>query len=93
MASGLSAEAFAKKAGANAKTLTWWRWKFQSEGVPLAVEPPRARGLQFIELEPPAPAPTGDPIELDVSGVTLRVPDRFDPDTLVRLLDVLRESR
>ena len=44
-------------------------------------------------IVPPAPVSDLERIELEVSGVTLRVPDAFDPDTLTRLLTVLRESR
>lgn len=94
LASGLSGAEFGRKAGVPAGTLAWWRWKLRSEGVVLR---PRAkRALPFVEITP-APAEGSrrphDGLELEVAGVTLRVPDGFDEHTLTRVLGVLRSPR
>jgi hypothetical protein len=94
LASGLSGAEFGRKAGVPAGTLAWWRWKLRSEGVTLR---PRARrALPFVEITPmPAEGSrrAQERLELEVDGVTLRVPEGFDEPTLTRLLGVLRGPR
>jgi hypothetical protein len=99
-ASGLSCAQFAGRAGIHAGTLSWWRWKLAAEQSGRAAPGRERRRAQapvsFVELAPEpnrAPEPKGEPIELAIGGVTLRVPARFEAQTLARVLDVLEARR
>jgi hypothetical protein len=96
-ASGLSCAQFAGRAGIHAGTLSWWRWKLGTEGSERRGGqrrvPPR---VAFVELTPAPPreAASGcECLELTVGGITLRVPDRFEAQTLARVLEVLEARR
>jgi hypothetical protein len=87
-ASGLSARAYGARAGVNPNTLVGWRWQQRRQGE--ARSAPAARGLEFVELR----AAGGDAgrdatIELRLEGLTVRVPDGFEPETLRRVLEVV----
>lgn len=96
VASGLSAAEFALQVGAHPSTLAWWKWKFRCEGALRSRKPGGTPRLPFVEITP-APASerprTGDQLELQVAGVTLRIPDDFEAQTLARVLQVLRSPR
>jgi transposase len=83
-ASGLTARAFAARAGLNANTLRWWACTLGSEV---------ARKAAFIEVTPsPVPIAVGR-IEIVVpGGRCVRVSGEFDVALLRRVLAVL-ESR
>lgn len=76
---------YARRAGLNAKTLSWWAWKLdeadESDAGPTQTQ------LPFIEL---MPITIETRIELNLGDITIRVPNGFDSETLGRLLDLLR---
>lgn len=101
-ASGLSSAQYAAKSGLNANTLSWWRWRLAKEpAVAAAGARRRSRpALEWIELPPAQPSGPIDPvgsgserIELDVAGVVVRLPGRFDAESLTRLLQLLEARR
>ena len=99
LASGLSCEAFARRARIKPGTLAWWKWKLESEGVRLTAKRPRRRTVPrkrlvpFVEITPAQPEAARPRIELELGDVTLRVPDGFDSGTLGRVLELLRGAR
>jgi hypothetical protein len=95
--SGLGAKEFAEQAGVDSDRLRHWKWRLAKEGVGAktgsaessAVSAP----LAFVELTPtPLPNHRDDEgIEiLAPSGFRVRVPQRFDAETLRRVLAVVR---
>lgn len=99
-ASGVSRSQYAAKAGLSPQTLGWYAWRFEADGEELDVpRKPRRRG-KAIDLAPGMPVveitalPTSAaPLELEVAGVTVRLPTDFDATTLTRVLDVLEARR
>lgn len=103
-ASGLSAREYAARAGLNPNTFSWWRCKLAK--APAATT--GARGghrrvgpvLELVELPQIQPVEAIDPggsgtdrLELDVAGIVVRLPGRFDTESLTRLLQVLEARR
>ena len=91
---------FARRERIRPETLSWWRWKLASEGGGrrrARVQRVRAESeLAFVEVASRAASVLGSGetrIELEMGRVTLRVPDRFSPETLARVLKVLAEVR
>ena len=98
--SGLSAAEFAQQAGLNRHTLQNWHWRLNSKHKDpshsagrIAKAPPRPAFVQValtmpeVSAEPCGPA---EPLELVLSGgLLLRIPPRFDPDALRRVLATL----
>jgi hypothetical protein len=86
--SGLDLRAFAVRASLSLRTLSWWRWRLESEAsksstalMPLS--------SSFVELEA-APIAMTAPFEIVlVSGRIVRVPVAFDDAALSRLLGVV----
>ena len=76
--SGQTRQSFARSAGVNANTLSWWAWKLKRE----ASEP------AFLEVvvEEPRAAPD---FQLEVDGIRILVPLGFDAGELRRLVDAL----
>jgi len=101
--SRLTAKEFAVQAGVNLNTLQSWKWRLTADARRSAasgVRPPGAPA-EFVEVLHPSAAEragvstqeVAEPFELLLgNGVRLRVPVRFDPATLHRLLTTL-ESR
>jgi len=91
-ASGLSVHAYAAQAGVNPNTLLGWRWRQRRR-----VEARRSRwpaALEFVELcETEGGGERDATIELRLEGLTVRVPDGFEPETLRRVLSVLAQAR
>ena len=92
-ASGLTCKEFARQAGINPRTLSWWKWRLGSEsrrgsgGIARAANA-TATQLTFVEVD--AAPLAGAPIELVLEdGVVVRVPVGFDADTLREVLTVL----
>ena len=86
----MSAAEFALEIGVNARTLTYWKWKL---GKP---EPLRAAPrADFVEVVATAPSRIAGDASLDalevvlVGGVVIRVPSRFDAETLRRVVAAL----
>ena len=94
--SGMTREEFATRAGVNAGTLSWWKWKLShddevdEEGE---VEEDEA-SVAFVEIESHGLLQLGRAsVELVVAGVEVRVPDGFNEDTLARVVTVLEARR
>lgn len=91
--SGLTAKEFAAEIGVNVNTLAHWKWRLSKEAAPrlAAVGAP-----SFVEVVAPlvgkevAAAPAPQPLELVLpDGLVVRVPPRFDADSLRRVVDAL----
>jgi transposase-like protein len=80
--SGLSASAFAARAGFNVQRLHSWRRKF-------ATAPAQESTPRFVEFRPPAV----ERVEIVLrSGRVLRVSESIDPAAVVRLVEALERS-
>jgi len=98
--SGLTTKEFAEEIGVNASTLAGWRWRFAGEARRNAATSAHPQP-SFVEVVSPlatgaskaAPAvvpPNPEPIELILSsGIRVRIPSRFDPAALRRVVDAL----
>jgi len=99
--SGKSAPAFAAEIGVNASTLTGWRWRLaraaeEGSGGKRRRERPKSRGKQtpasFVELVASIPSEPGAEDRFEIvlgSGRVVRVPQRFDAETLRALVEAL----
>lgn len=91
--SGLSAREFAAEVGVNEHTLSSWRRRIAEAGeagrsetaiTPSFVEIVSAAGMVEAAAVPP------EPLEVVLAGgLRIRVPARFDPATLLRLVATL----
>jgi hypothetical protein len=99
--SGLGVKEFAASIGVNPHQLHYWTRRLERENAPLAgtscppTEALPTEPLQFVELVNVTAPPAGPPpcIELVApSGMTIRVPQAFDPDTLRRVLSIIKEN-
>jgi hypothetical protein len=92
--SGLGAKEFAEQIGVDVDRLRHWKWRLANEVGTTntkAAEPSSSAPLAFVEVTPPAPAREDAIIEVVApSGFCIRVPVRFDADTLRRVLAVVR---
>ena|SRR5579864_4889621 len=102
--SGLSAAEFAAEVGVNANSLRNWGWRVnngrrRAESKP---SPMQAEALTWVEVAAPPkepepkpttptlPSPPTEKLELVLaSGLTVRVPVRFEAEALRRLLAVI----
>lgn len=94
--SGISSREYASKAGINANTLTWWRWRLDKEKSRPRVGRRKPPAIQFVEVSPPSPDVSvsgGGKLELELAGVVLRLPPDFDAGALTRALGVLEARR
>ena len=91
-ASGEQCRAFARRAGLNPSTLSWWAWKVESETEHQNDEATSSNPepLPFVEL---MPVTIDGRIELEIDDATIRVPKDFDAETLAQVIAVLRSSR
>ena len=97
-ASGLSCREFARRAGVNENTLSWWRWKLRGKRPRPRRFRRRSSILPFVEvtkltqaIEEEAGPGGDDRLELTVGKVTVRLPHAFEEQTLARVLQVLEE--
>ena len=95
-ASGLSCREYARRAGVNGNTLSWWRWKLRGERPRRRRPERRASKLPFVEVttltnaaEEEASTGGNEWLELTVGNVTVRLPHAFEERTLARVLRVL----
>ena len=90
--SGLTAREYAAKAGLNAGTLTYWKWRLSRDArvqkAPAGTRKRRTRKPKLIELTPVTVVDERMEIELS-NGHRLRVPARFDSQALSRLLTIV----
>lgn len=96
--SGLRANEFAAEVGVNAATLAQWKYRLAAEARAEAPSPATAKAaaVSFVEVnaeaEPVAPERPAAQSTFEVvlpSGITVRVPSRFDAVALRRLVDVM----
>jgi hypothetical protein len=108
-ASGLSRSEFATKAGVSPQTLGWYAWRLEADGERTDERPPVRRvrkatkpspTVQAVELAPRMSVVELTPllmsdhrVELEVAGITVRLPADFDAAMLTRLLEVLEARR
>lgn len=108
-ASGLSRSEYAAKAGVSPQTLGWYAWRLEADRDKASERPAARRAtkapkgsskLQAVELAPGLPVVELTPlvaaqhgVELEVAGITVRLPADFDAAMLTRLLDVLEARR
>ena len=94
--SGQTAAEFAAEVGVKANTLQHWSWALarhaREPGWEARAARKRRRRAKFIELVSPASATAiSGSIEVVLpNGLTLRVPERFDADSVRRLVEVLK---
>jgi len=87
--SGLSLLGFAQKERLCYTTLL--RWRRGGRKSPRSAAPPCAAGPGFIPIEIEAGPMPSDYVLSWPEGRSLRIPCRFDPEALRRLLEVLEE--
>lgn len=96
-ASGLSSREYARQAGINANTLSWWRWRLaKDKGGRRPGRRRTAARADFFEVCAPLvelSRPDTGQLELEVAGVVVRLPSDFDAAVLDRLLGVLEAHR
>ena len=86
--SGLSARAYAAKAGLNPGTLQFWKYTLGKEARRSSA---KEAGFPLIEVR--SSAARDDRFEVELSGgLRVRVPGAFDADALRRLIAVLGVS-
>jgi hypothetical protein len=92
--SGLGAKEFAEQVGVEVDRLRHWKWQLAKENratnAASAESPPSS--FPFVEVTP-TPAEDREDAIIEVvapSGFCIRVPARFDTDTLRRVLAVVR---
>ena len=95
LASGLSCREFARQEGVHPKTLSWWKWKFEAEGVKLNRRRRLGAPETFVELTEALVASSSDTdrMELVCGEVTVQVPDRFATAALDRVFEALEVRR
>ena len=87
--SGLDLRAFAERASLSLRTLSWWRWRLESEASKSTTALIPLSSTAFVELEA-APVASPTPFEIVlVNGRVVRVPTVFDDAALSRLLGVV----
>lgn len=91
--SGLSAKAFAAREGISARSLSWWKWKLESdaEAEDAAPSGSASTAMSFLELRASHSITTSSSFEvvLAASGHVLRVPSGADLEEMSRLVDAL----
>jgi transposase len=97
--SGLTAKEYAAETGLNVNSLGHWKWKLSREGGLEAEKQshPARRGFIEVKLAGDEPAPVApanvvkvDPFEVVLpSGLTVRVPVRFNAVALRELVQAL----
>ncbi len=102
--SGLTLKEFAGEIGVNANTLAGWRWRIHRAKADGEAPRAQSSSPPFLEIvaapgdegqverieQPASSAPVVEPFELVLGGgYRIRVPVRFDPAALRRLVDAL----
>jgi hypothetical protein len=93
--SGLSAKAFAAREGISARSLSWWKWKLETdaelEAEETAPSGSASTAMSFLELRASHSVTTSASFEvvLAASGHVLRVPSGADLEEMSRLVDAL----
>jgi hypothetical protein len=93
--SGLGAKEFAQQAGVEVDRLRHWKWRLAKENRATnaaSADSTPSSPFPFVEMTPTPAKDRDDPIIEVVapSGFCIRVPVRFDADTLRRVLAVVR---
>jgi len=92
--SGLSARVFAKRAGINANTLSYWKWRLAKSGPPSSASNANGFAASFVEVTAPIASnrfnSSEAPLEVVLpDDIVVRVRTDFDAVTLRRVIDVL----
>jgi transposase-like protein len=89
--SGQTAREFAATAGINANTLANWRYKLKREAARASSIDRERMPVQFVELvnTQPEQQEQDERLEIVLGGATVRVPARFDVESLRRVLAVI----
>jgi hypothetical protein len=96
--SGQSVGVFCAERDLRVSTFSWWRWRLGSdEASDSEPEPPiSADAESWLRWTAPASVPAGEEgVAFELrwpDGLSLRVPQGFDPTALARLLSVLETS-
>lgn len=96
--SGQSVGAFCADRDLRVSTFSWWRWRLGSDPVSESEPGPpiSADAESWLRWTAPAAVPVAeDGVAFELrwpDGLTLRVPQGFDPSALARLLSVLETS-
>lgn len=96
--SGQSVGAFCADRDLRVSTFSWWRWRLGSDPVSESEPGPpiSADAESWLRWTAPATVPVAeDGVAFELrwpDGLTLRVPQGFDPSALARLLSVLETS-
>ena len=90
--SGLSLLAFARREGLCYASLLRWRCR-QGNGTHIMAPPQPEGDPRFVPVSIEAEVVSGDYLLSWPSGRSLKIPRRFDTDSLRRLLSVLEEVR
>lgn len=102
--SGLTAKVYARRIGVNPNTLTHWKWQLGHESRDNGEQDPApsslghveslTSGVSFVEVITGASvAMSAEPFEIVLSeGRRIRVPARFDTESLRALLTVLEPT-
>lgn len=95
-ASRLTAGEFAARAGLSERSLVWWRWKLKSTP---AASPTSIAGaflpVHVIDAEAAEAAPASAPEAFEIAlpnGRVIRVPPKFDAQTLERILAIVERG-
>jgi len=100
--SGLGAKEFAAHLGVNSSQLHYWSRRLarksastlapaRSSAQAFPPQPPQFVELVNLAVTPPPSSPPCIEI-LAANGITVRVPQAFDPDTLRRVLAIVQEK-
>jgi len=96
--SGLTAQEFANEIGVKPDRLRHWKWQLAKErqsvsGTAAAASTPALAekiAVPFVEVTAPTESKEHEPIEIVApSGLRVRIPTRFDDETLRRVLSAL----
>lgn len=87
--SGLDAKTFASREGVTKRRLMWWRWRLAKDGA-AGTSPILPGAASFVEILGVEQQQQAMPLDVVLRcGVVVRVPDIFNPATLLRLVDLL----
>ncbi len=84
--SGLTQAEFCRQRGIKGATLSWWKRQLRQRGALAGEDCPAKAADRFVEVRVPGP-PAEPAYELVLrGGRSIRVPSRFDPQILSRLI-------
>jgi hypothetical protein len=91
--SGLTCEEYCAQQGLHPKTMAWWERTLRKGGRASKARSRTRKAPTFVEVTGALAVATDLRLELEVSGVKVRVPGEFEADALARVLSVLEARR